>query len=140
MSLLTMKKNPVIDAEFFYGATPEIFLRASQLRQNMTATEKLLWTELRARKTGFTFRRQHPINLFIADFYCHKAKLAIEIDGSIHDIECAKIRDEGRKDEFEKYGILTIRFTNEEVIKDSKLIVSKIKEVCLKRISYLSDE
>jgi hypothetical protein len=68
-----MKKNPVIDAEFFYGATPEIFLRASQLRQNMTATEKLLWTELRARKTGFTFRRQHPINLFIADFYCHKA-------------------------------------------------------------------
>ena len=100
----------------------------------------LLWTELRARKTGFTFRRQHPINLFIADFYCHKAKLAIEIDGSIHDIECVRIRDEGRKDEFEKYGILTIRFTNEELNKNLKRIVSKIKEVCMKKITYLPSE
>ena len=132
-----MKRNPVIDAEFFYGATPEIFLRASQLRQNMTAAEKLLWSELRARKTGFTFRRQHPINMFITDFYCHKANLVIEIDGSIHEIECVKIRDEGRKDEFEKYGIMTIRFTNEEVINNLKLIAGKIKKVCLNRVQYL---
>ena len=132
-----MKRNPVIDAEFFYGATPEIFLRASQLRQNMTAAEKLLWSELRARKTGFTFRRQHPINMFITDFYCHKANLVIEIDGSVHEIECVKIRDEGRKDEFEKYGIMTIRFTNEEVINNLKLIAGKIKEVCINRVQYL---
>ncbi len=135
-----MKKNPVIDAEFFYGATPEIFLRASQLRQNMTAAEKTLLTELKARKIGFTFRRQHPINLFITDFYCHKAKLAIEIDGSIHDIESIKIKDEGRKDEFEKYGIKTIRFTNEEVIKNVKGIANKIKELCVKRVSLVRDE
>ena len=132
-----MKKNPVIDAEFFYGATPEIFLRASHLRHNMTCAEKLLWNSLRIRKAGFTFRRQHPINLFIADFYCHKAKLVIEIDGSVHEIECVKIRDEGRKDEFEKYGIMTIRFTNEEVINNLKLIAGKIKEVCINRVQYL---
>jgi very-short-patch-repair endonuclease len=130
-----MKKNPVIDSEFFYGATPEIFHRASQLRQNMTVVEKMLWAELKAKKTGFTFRRQHPINLFIADFYCHKVKLAVEIDGSIHDIECVKVRDEGRKDELEKFGILIIRFTNEEVIKNLQLVISKIQEVCIRRIS-----
>lgn len=134
-----MRKNPVIDAQFFYSATPEIFHRAAQLRQNMTSAEKFLWSELRARKTGFTFRRQHPINLFIADFYCHQAKLVIEIDGSIHDVDYVKIRDEGRQDEFEKYGILTLRFTNDEVMKNLKCVIIRIKEECMKRIIPLSN-
>jgi very-short-patch-repair endonuclease len=83
-----MKRNRTIDAEFFYGATPEIFLRAAELRRNMTNAEKLLWQELRSKKIlNLTFRRQHPVNMFIADFYCHKARLVIEIDGSIHEIE-----------------------------------------------------
>lgn len=114
-----MKRNRIIDAEFFYGATPEIFFRAAQLRINMTRAEKMLWGKLRKKQiSGLTFRRQHPINQFIADFYCHKLKLVIEVDGSIHELEYTKIHDKGRDDEFEKFGITTLRFKNEEVIEN----------------------
>lgn len=130
-----MKYNRVIDSEFFYGATPEILLRAAQLRKNMTKAEQALWSELRSKKTGFTFRRQHPVNLFIADFYCHKAKLAVEVDGSIHDIEDIRARDSGREDEFAKYGILTIRFTNEEIFSDVIGVIKRIRDVCNRRAS-----
>ncbi len=131
-----MKRNPVIDAEFYYGATPEILLRASQLRKNMTYAEKCLWEKLRARKMlGLTFRRQHPVNMFIADFYCHRLKLVIEIDGSIHDIEDYRIRDKGREDEFEKFGLTTIRFTNEEVINDIESVIRNLTEFCRRRLS-----
>jgi very-short-patch-repair endonuclease len=130
-----MKKSRVIDYEFFYGAPPEIFFRASQLRNNMTRSEMLLWEKLRRKKIyGLTFRRQHPINLFIADFYCHKAKLVIEVDGSLHEIESYKTRDKGRDDEFEKFGLITIRFSNDDIIYDIDSVIKKIKEVCSKRI------
>ena len=126
-----MKRNRVIDAEFFYGATPEIFLRAAELRRNMTYAEKLLWGKINCKKIlGLTFRRQHPINQFIADFYCHKARLVIELDGSFHDIEDNRLRDMGRVDEFEKFGLTTIRFKNEEVIENIDFVVNRIKSVC----------
>ncbi len=129
-----MKRNRLLDAEFYYGTTPEILLRASQLRRNMTTAEKALWAKLKAKKSGFTFRRQHPINFYIADFYCDKARLAIEVDGSIHDIISVRLRDQGREDEFEKYGILTLRFTNDEVIGNLDKIVEDIRSTCLRRI------
>jgi len=129
-----MKRNRVIDAEFFYGATPEIFMRAAELRKNMTCAEKILWNELRNKKLlGLTFRRQHPINMFIADFYCHKAKLAIEVDGSIHDIESYREHDHGRDDELNKFGITTIRFKNDEIITNIESVISKIKNECKKK-------
>ena len=126
-----MRRNRVIDAEFYYGATPEILLRAAELRKNMTYAEKLLWEELRNKKIlGLTFRRQHPINMFIADFYCHKTKLAIEIDGSIHNIAGNKEKDLGRENEFERFGIITIRFTNKEVIQNLRKVVEEIVSRC----------
>ena len=135
-----MRRNRVIDAEFFYGATPEIFLRASQLRQHMTNAEKILWKKLRMKGVlGLTFRRQHPVNQFIADFYCHKAMLVIEIDGSIHDIESFKVRDKGRTDEFEKFGILTIRFTNDEVINNISMVIMRIEQACKLRLAGRKD-
>jgi very-short-patch-repair endonuclease len=134
--LSKVKRNRTIDAEFFYGATPEIFRRAAELRKNMTYTEKLLWEKLNKKKLlGLTFRRQHPINMFITDFYCHKARLAIEIDGSIHEIDGYKERDSGREYEFMKFGITTIRFTNDEVRHNIDLIINKIKTECLKKVS-----
>jgi cyclase len=129
-----MKKNPILDAEFFYGASPEIFFRAGQLRKNMTDAEKFLWSELRNKKLGFTFRGQHPINIFIADFYCHKARLAVEVDGSIHEIEGSREKDRGRDDEFSGFGILTLRFSNEEIFRDLESVVYKIKSECQKRV------
>ena len=131
-----MKRNKVIDAEFFYGATPEIFLRAGVLRKNMTGAEKVLWKEISNKKiSGLTFRRQHPVNMFIADFYCHKARLAIEIDGSIHSIEEHRIHDLGREDEFAKFDIATIRFTNEDVFEKLDMVVAQIRKVCESRVS-----
>jgi very-short-patch-repair endonuclease len=130
-----MKRNRTIDAEFFYGATPEIFLRAAELRRNMTKAEKLLWQELRSKKIlNLTFRRQHPVNMFIADFYCHKARLVIEIDGSIHEIEGNREKDKGREDEFEKFGIKTIRFTNDEIYESMDRVIEGIKEECNRRL------
>jgi very-short-patch-repair endonuclease len=65
-----------------------------ELRKNMTESEKILWDKLKNRKlSGYKFLRQHPIiykgdlkrlNYFIADFYCHEVKLAVELDGGIH--------------------------------------------------------
>ena len=135
-----MKRNRVIDAEFFYGATPEIFLRAAELRRNMTYAEKLLWGKINCKKIlGLTFRRQHPINQFIADFYCHKARLVIELDGSIHNIEDNRLRDMGRVDEFEKFGLTTIRFKNEEVIKNTDSVINRIRSTCKSKILHLED-
>jgi len=132
-----MKRNKVIDAEFFYGATPEIFLRAAELRRNMTIAEKILWQELRSKKIlNLTFRRQHPVNMFIADFYCHKARLVIEIDGSIHEVEGSREKDKGREDEFEKFGIKTIRFTNNEIFESLCSVIEEIKKECKRRVVF----
>lgn len=132
-----MKRNRVIDAEFFYGATPEIFLRAAELRRDMTKAEKMLWQELRNKKIlNLTFRRQHPVNMFIADFYCHKARLVIEIDGSIHEVEGSREKDKGREDEFEKFGIKTIRFTNNEIFESLNRVIEDIKKECKRRVIF----
>lgn len=79
---------------FHLNASPEIFERANNLKRTMTKAEKLLWHELRASKLGgHKFRRQHPIDKFIVDFYCHEAKLVVELDGEVHDFEDVKKRD-----------------------------------------------
>ena len=59
---------------------------ARRLRKEMTGTERVLWEELRMeRLDGLHFRKQHPENRFILDFYCAKLKLCIEVDGPVHD-------------------------------------------------------
>jgi len=68
--------------DMFIDAKPELFRLAHNYRNNPTEAEKILWEHLRKfRSEGFVFRRQHPIVFFIADFYCHKIKLVIEVDG-----------------------------------------------------------
>lgn len=79
-----MKEN------MFYGAGSLIFKRVVELRNRMTHAEQILWDELRINEWKLKFRRQHPISLYIVDFYCHRLKLVIEVDGSIHDNEEAK--------------------------------------------------
>ena len=69
----------------FYGAKPELFARAKYLRENMTESEQLLWHKLRNNQLKYRFKAQHPIDIFIADFYCHQKQLVIEIDGKIHE-------------------------------------------------------
>ena len=78
-------KKVGIDRTMFYGADSETFEKASQLRKNMTIAELVLWKKLRDRELFMTrFRRQHPIGIYIVDFYNHEFKIVIEIDGEIH--------------------------------------------------------
>ena len=111
--------------EMYYGAKPITFERAKIISKNMTEAEKVLWNKLRKNQLlGIKFRRQHPIDIYIADFYCHKAKLVIEIDGEIHNNQ--KEKDKSRTNEFEKLGIREIRFSNEEVQKNIDKVLAKI--------------
>lgn len=111
---------------FHYNAKPDIFEKAIDLRRSMTNAEKMLWQKLKNRQLdGYKFRRQHPIHIFIVDFYCHQLRLAIEIDGKIH--EEKKEYDEGRTAELERYGITVIRFTNEQVENNISEVVHQIR-------------
>ena len=103
----------------FYNAKPIIFERAKAMRKEMTQAEMAVWKLLSSKKMlGYRFKAQHPIDIFIADFYCHELKLVIEIDGWIHLSKEQKEYDLGREAELENFDIRVIRFRNEEVEKD----------------------
>ena len=111
----------------FFGAKAELFALALQMRKNPTEAERAMWKILRKfRHSGFPFRRQHPIEFFIADFYCHKLRLVIEVDGEIHTEKDIQNNDEGRTGELERFGIKVIRFTNNQILHDSNLVVERI--------------
>ena len=75
----------------------------------MTVAEDRLWEQLKEKKLlGLRFRPQHPIDIFIADFYCHPLKLIIEVDGGIHKSIEQKEYDLGREGELEIWGIRVI--------------------------------
>jgi very-short-patch-repair endonuclease len=113
----------------FYGARKSIFLKAIELRNNPTQAKMILWEQLKNRELfAVRFKRQHPIDIFIADFYCHKYKLVIEVDGEIHNSPDNKEYDEGREFEMAKYGIKIIRFTNREVLENINAVIASIKQ------------
>ena len=114
--------------ELHKGAIGEIFNFARNLRKQQTQAEKILWSHLKnGFPFGFKFRRQHPIQNFIADFYCHKAGLIIEVDGKVHEgIEQRKY-DHGRTYELQEIGLKVIRFRNEEVEENIGFVLDTIK-------------
>ena len=76
------KKNrsPFKKNGLFNEANPLIFELAKDLKRNMTDAEMILWNELKNGINGLKFRRQHPIGIYITDFYCHELKLIVEVD------------------------------------------------------------
>jgi very-short-patch-repair endonuclease len=124
--------------DMHYGAFKETFRRAELLRKHMTEPEKLLWNRLKTYKTqGYKFRRQHPINRFIVDFYCHKAKLVIEIDGKIHLNKQVKEKDIDREKELLEFGLKVLRFTNDQVISNPDKVLSIISNSLAKNSASL---
>ena len=114
----------------FYGANSATFRAAGILRKEMTLAEILLWKKLRDRKIFNTkFRKQHPIFIFIVDFYCHEYKLVIEVDGDIHNDELINEYDLGRTAELNKFGITVIRFTNDQIIYNIDSVITKIQKL-----------
>ena len=87
---------------------------ARNLRKNATPQENHLWYDFLS-KYAIRFQRQKAIDNFIADFYCHKAKLIIEIDGSQHYTEDGRRNDEFRTEKLEGYDLKVIRFTNTQI-------------------------
>ena len=117
----------------FYNSKPHIFEKAKWLRDNMTVSELKLWKELKGKQIlGLRFRAQHPIDIFIVDFYCHSLKLVIEVDGGIHDSKDHKEYDIGREAELTNLGIVIIRFTNEEIDNDINKELNKISLISSK--------
>ncbi|WP_207512013.1 endonuclease domain-containing protein [Longitalea luteola] len=81
---------------------------------------------LRQHPNGYKFRRQHPLRIYIVDFYCHKLKLVIEVDGSVHGENEVRVADAEPQRQLELDGLRVIRFTNEEVLKNKELVIEKI--------------
>ena len=75
------------------------------------------------------FRRQHPVDIFVLDFYCHELKLAIEVDGEIHLSTEVKAYDEGRTYELEKFGIKILRFTNNQIFENMDEVQGSILNI-----------
>jgi very-short-patch-repair endonuclease len=89
---------------------------ARQLRRNVSQPERTLWSELKLlRPMGFHFRRQVPIGPYFADFICHRARLAVEVDGDLHGSSKARANDAFRTRFFESEGYEVVRVTNTDV-------------------------
>ena len=103
-------------------------IKARYLRKSETKEEIILWKELRNNKLGIKFRRQHPIDVFVIDFYAPKIKLAIELDGSQHTNKNTKEYDEMRTEFLKSKDITVLRFWNNELKKDLNNVINKIQE------------
>ena len=111
----------------------ELLNIAKILRRNMTRQEKHLWYDF-LQNYPIKIYKQRIIDNFIADFYCHQARLVIELDGSQHSTKEGQLRDAARNEILEKYGILIIRFSNQDIDKDFRRICDIIDQVIKDRI------
>ena len=106
--------------------SPELTEAAKRLRREMTPAERRLWRALRNhRLAGMHFRRQHAIERYVLDFYCADARLAVEVDGPVHDARSAD--DENRTDVLFARGIRVLRVTNEEVSTALPSVLARIR-------------
>ena len=123
-------KTDFYNRNMFYGADAGTLRAAGILRRNMTKAELVLWDKLKDKKIFKSkFRRQHPVDIFIVDFYCHEYKLVIEINGEIHNDNETKEYDTGREAELNKFGLIVLRFTNNQVIYKLDEVILRIHGV-----------
>lgn len=108
--------------------TPVQYELAKQMRKEHTEAEGKLWEVVRDSKLGYKFRRQHPVDKYIADFICLQEALIVEVDGGYHSTEEQKLYDEERTRVLNTIGFEVMRFSNEEVINQPYQTGGKIKE------------
>ena len=109
---------------------PEILKRAREMRRPLTPAEATLWQHLRNRNLEHKFRRQHPIDRFIIDFYCAELKLCVEVDGDTHTDMEQRGYDAARTEYLESIGCKVIRFTNEDVRININEVAQQIMDIC----------
>ena len=121
-----------LDENMYFGASAIVLESDTFVRKRMTFSEKLLWEKLKGKQVcGKRFRRQHPIGIFIAGFYCHEAKLVVEVDGEMHKYKTEY--DDRRSAEMEKFGIKVIRFSNDEVENRIEKVIGTIEDTVNER-------
>ena len=98
---------------------------AQNLRRRATKWEKRLWYDF---LSGYPvrFQRQKPIGAYIADFYCHEARLVVELDGKYHQDSDVALRDPARQADLEEAGLLVLRFTNRQIERDFSRVCEAI--------------
>jgi very-short-patch-repair endonuclease len=116
------------DGKYIRGqhVQPEKLSFAKRLRREMTPAERILWKALRRNAVdGFHFRRQQVIDGYIVDFYCDAARLAIELDGSVHEDQWE--HDESRDRAISRHGVRVLRISN-DAIRDVEALIEHIRE------------
>ena len=112
-----------------YSNRPELKDTRKDLRNNATSAERALWHALKCRRAGgLKFRRQHSINNFVVDFYCPEQKLAVEVDGSIHQDLLRAAYDASRVAALARLGIRVIHIPNESVFTDAETVATMISD------------
>jgi len=102
------------------------FEKARQNRKNSTDAEDKLWQELRNNKTGYKFRRQHPVDAYIVDFICLQKAIIIEADGDYHNDPEQQKADDERTKTLQDIGFRVLRFTNKQILDDMPFVVAEI--------------
>jgi len=121
-------KSPYKKGGMFEGASFLLFEKTKDLRKRMTKAEEILWMHLKKGISGYKFRRQHPIATYIADFFCYRLKLIVEVDGSVHNISEVISNDITRQTDLENLGYTIIRFNNVEIFEQVDKVLNKISE------------
>jgi very-short-patch-repair endonuclease len=111
---------------------------ARKLRAEMTPPEIALWQALRARPGGHKFRRQHPAGTYVLDFFCTKARLVIEVDGSAHDNPSVIAKDQARSRFLREQGVATTRIPAKLVLEDIEAVVRRLVDICDERMKTMA--
>jgi len=117
----------IVEGKQSLGASFNIKAKAQELRKNLTSQEKRLWDRIRrGQLNGMHFRKQHPYNIYILDFFCFKANLAIEVEGKIHLKK--KEYDTERTRFLESSGLEVLHFRNEDIENRIDWVIEIIKK------------
>ena len=114
----------------------ELRLLSKRQRNKSTLGEIIFWQKIKGDALGYRFLRQKPVGRFIADFYCSKLTLVIEIDGGYH--KKVLERDKGRDLYFVQRGIKTIRFDNKLVLDNTNDVIRQLREIIKSREKEVS--
>ena len=115
-----------------YNSNQKLTANSQALRKNMTKEERHLWYDC-LRRLSIPFHRQKTIGVYIVDFYCDKAKLIIELDGSQHFEETGIAKDQRRDNALKNMGYTILRYANSDIHKN-------FEGVCMDILNHLPKE
>ena len=111
---------------------PQLKELASELRNNATKAERVLWKSLSGKQCfGYDFHRQKPVGNFIVDFFCQELMLVIEVDGVSHNLQSVRARDKEKEAFLHGLGITVLRFQDDDIYQDNRDTLSEIERYVL---------